>query len=428
MGPPILIFYIELGKERGEKWRHGNVRWLCQGHMAHQWQSWHRTQERLFSTPVLKHPDHPASSKTTLPLWNVWKFTGIFPDFYRDFFVVVVVPHLAYSCLPKSSCWGVSISLKLHKQTVGQKNISASQLWWGILFSRGGLERRNPSRGTAPTPCPPRLGLTATQQAPLLAPSLCMRCTMEPGVSPGLPNNAIAFCHCPHCFPLELRNKTQTFQSPDSSSSRQMLFAVFQQHLNASHWTHGSSLLTNPPGHIRCIGRTWKRHPDLTPSTGDITSKVHGEDVTIFNSSRKKNKHSISLQPNHILQLATGGLHSKQKVKQTNPKQCLKLARCKNAFRQWHFSFTSCRFIFLSSDCKNNKKKSRGEKGKSKHSALTTGWEMDWKAVCVHVSLWQSWLVCVRSQKPVLTSAEVWPAIPLPCWFVHFLLSHFISH
>ena len=35
------------------------------------------------------------------------------------------------------------------------------------------------------------------------------------------------------------------------------------------------------------------------------------------------------------------------------------------------------------SDGKNNKKKAEGgERGKSKHSAFTTGWEMDWKAVC----------------------------------------------
>lgn len=119
-----------------------------------------RAQERLFSTPVLKHPDHPAASETTPPLWNVWKFSGIFPDFYRDFFVFV--PHLAHSCFPKSNCWGVSVSLKLHKQTLGQKPSVNRSCSGGIRVSHSRLKSRNPNWDTALSLCHPRQGLTAT--------------------------------------------------------------------------------------------------------------------------------------------------------------------------------------------------------------------------------------------------------------------------
>lgn len=151
-------------------------------------------------------------------------FTGIF------FFVVVVVPHLAYSCLPKSNCWGVSVSLKLHKQTVGQKPSVHHSCGGGFGLAVVGWKEK-PKLNRSPNPLPSQVGTqshTALCRHHPFAPSPGMRCTMEPGSSLGLPSNAVAFCHCKHCFPLELRNKTQTFQSPDSSSSWLLQFAVFQ--------------------------------------------------------------------------------------------------------------------------------------------------------------------------------------------------------
>lgn len=87
-------------------------------------------------------------------------FTGIF---------FVVVPHLAHSCLPKSNCWGVSVSLKLHKQTLGQKPSVNRSCGGGIWFSHGRLKARSPNRDTTPSLCHPRQGLTATHNPTRIA-------------------------------------------------------------------------------------------------------------------------------------------------------------------------------------------------------------------------------------------------------------------
>lgn len=172
-GHQFSLFCIELGKERGEKWRHGKVRCLRQGHMAHQWQSWHCTQERLFSTPVLKHPDHPAASKTTPPLWNVWKFTGIFPDFYRDLFLLLLLLFHTWltAVCQKSNCWGVSVSLKLHKQTVGQKPSVHHSCGGGFGLAVVGWKGETQAESQSQPPALP--GWDSKPHSPLQASPLC---------------------------------------------------------------------------------------------------------------------------------------------------------------------------------------------------------------------------------------------------------------
>lgn len=101
---------------------------------------------------------------------------------------------------------------------------------------------------------------------------------------------------------------------------------------NLPHNRPHISLRTDPRAH-QVHQSNGGKYPRLTPGRGNAASKAHGDDVTIFSSlkkkKRKKSKTPTHLQPNHILQLATEVLHSKQKVKQTNPEQCLRLARCK---------------------------------------------------------------------------------------------------
>lgn len=86
-------------------------------------------QERLFSTPALKHPDHPAASETTLPLWNVWKFAGIFPDFYRDFFCCCST--LGSQLFAKIKLLRCFCLFKTSWTDTWTKPISESQLQWG---------------------------------------------------------------------------------------------------------------------------------------------------------------------------------------------------------------------------------------------------------------------------------------------------------
>lgn len=85
-------------------------------------------QECLFSTAVLKHPDHPAASETTLPLWNVWKSAGIFPDFYRDFFCCCST--LGSQLFAKIKLLRCFCLFKTSRPDTWTKPISESQLHW----------------------------------------------------------------------------------------------------------------------------------------------------------------------------------------------------------------------------------------------------------------------------------------------------------
>lgn len=86
-------------------------------------------QEWLFSTPELKHPDHPAASETTPPLWNVWKFAGIFPDFYRDFFCCCST--LGSQLFAKIKLLRCFCLFKASRTDTWTKPVSESQLQWG---------------------------------------------------------------------------------------------------------------------------------------------------------------------------------------------------------------------------------------------------------------------------------------------------------
>lgn len=172
-----------------------------------------------------------------------------------------------------------------------------------------------------------------------------------------------------------------------------------------------------------------EKYPRLTPGRGNAASKAHGDDVTIFFSFKKsKARHQRICNETTFCNLPPRFCTENKRLNKQTPSNISGLPDKKKAFSQWHLSFPSCRFIFLMSDHKNNKKGGRRQK-KSKHLAHNwMGNELE-ACVCVYFSLAKrSQLVCAKSWKPVLTSAEVWPAIPLPCRLMCFLLSHFISH
>lgn len=88
-------------------------------------------------------------------------------------------------------------------------------------------------------------------------------------------------------------------------------------------------------GHIRCMRVTGKDIQGLPQAEAMLQAK-HMEMLWLFFSfflKKLKSKTPTHLQPYHILQLAAEVPHSKQKVKQTNPEQHLRLARCKKSFQ-----------------------------------------------------------------------------------------------